>query len=138
MIRQIIRYNSTIIYLVNTNDHPEKRMLAEVGSILIGLSFFSILYAAFAVIYGLKKQDFRWQISARNAIFSSNGLLAAALLLLVTAFVTDQFQLHYVYSHSSLSLPLTLKLSALWAGQEGSLLLGLFCRCCSLPCWRKS
>ena len=101
-------------------------MLAEVGSILIGLSFFSILYAAFAVNYGLKKQDFRWQKSARNAIFSSNGLLAAALLLLVTAFVTDQFQLYYVYSHSSLSLPLTLKLSALWAGQEGSLLLWAF------------
>ena len=101
-------------------------MLAEVGSILIGLSLFSIFYAAFAVVYGLKKQDFRWQKSARNAIFSSTGLLATALLLLVAAFATDQFQLHYVYSHSSLSLPLTLKLSALWAGQEGSLLLWAF------------
>ena len=101
-------------------------MLAEVGSILIGLSLFSSLYAAFALIFGLKKEDFRWQRSARNAVYSSAGLLLLALLLLVIAFITDQFQLSYVASHSSLALPFFLKLSALWAGQEGSLLLWAF------------
>ncbi|MBG0770866.1 MAG: cytochrome c biogenesis protein CcsA [Anaerolineaceae bacterium] len=101
-------------------------MLAEVGSILIGLSLFAVIYAAAALIIGLKKNDFRWQKSARNAIFSSTGLLMLALLLLVAAFVTDQFQLSYVYSHSSSALDLSLKLSAVWAGQEGSLLLWAF------------
>lgn len=101
-------------------------MLAEVGSILIGLSLFAVVYAAPALIVGLKKNDFRWQKSARNAIYSSSGLLLLALLLLVAAFITDQFQLSYVYSHSSSSLDLSLKLSAVWAGQEGSLLLWAF------------
>ena len=101
-------------------------MLAEVGSILIGFSLFAVVYAAPALIIGLKKNDFRWQKSARNAIYSSSGLLLLALLLLVAAFVTDQFQLSYVYSHSSSTLDLSLKLSAVWAGQEGSLLLWSF------------
>lgn len=101
-------------------------MLAEVGSILIGLSFLTSIYAIFALLFGLKKRDFRWQLSAQNALYSSTGLLLAALLLLVAAFAADQFQLVYVASHSSTALPLSLKLSALWAGQEGSLLLWAF------------
>ena len=101
-------------------------MLAEVGTILIGLALFATGYAAAALIIGLKKNDFRWQSSAKNAIYSSTGLLLIALLLLVAAFATDQFQLSYVYSHSSFALPLSLKLSAVWAGQEGSLLLWAF------------
>jgi len=101
-------------------------MLAELGSILIGLSLFAVLFAAFALVYGLKEEDFRWQRSAKTAIYSSAGLLLISLILLIAAFVTDQFQLDYVHSHSSLTLPLTLKLSALWAGQEGSLLLWAF------------
>jgi cytochrome c-type biogenesis protein CcmF len=75
---------------------------------------------------GLKRDDFRWQVSAQNAIYSSAGLLLGALLLLVVAFATNQFQLIYVASHSNLALPLSLKLSAIWAGQEGSLLLWAF------------
>ncbi|MBG0788698.1 MAG: cytochrome c biogenesis protein CcsA, partial [Anaerolineaceae bacterium] len=101
-------------------------MLAVVGSILIGLSLFASLFAAVALIIGLKKKDFRWQRTARNALYASTGLLLAALVLLLIAFITDQFQLNYVLTHSSAALPLSLKLSAVWAGQEGSLLLWAF------------
>jgi len=101
-------------------------MLAEVGLILISLSFMAVIYTVLAFIYGLIKNDFRWQISGKNAINSSVGLLFISLVLLVFAFVTDQFQLAYVASHSSTALPLALKIAAIWAGQEGSLLLWAF------------
>ncbi len=101
-------------------------MLAEVGSILIGLSLFSTLFAVFALIFGVNKKDNRWQKSGQRALYSSAALLLLALLLLFFAFITNQFQLIYVAEHSSLALPFSLKLSALWAGQEGSLLLWAF------------
>lgn len=101
-------------------------MLAEVGSILIGLSLFSTLFAVFALVFGFTKKDDRWPISAQRALYSSAALLLLALILLIIAFITNQFQLAYVAEHSSRALPFALKLSALWAGQEGSLLLWAF------------
>ncbi len=101
-------------------------MLAEIGSILIGLSLFATLFAVFALVFGLRKGDVRWQKSGQRALYSSAALLLSAILLLLIGFISNQFQLMYVAEHSSLALPFTLKLSALWAGQEGSLLLWAF------------
>jgi cytochrome c-type biogenesis protein CcmF len=50
---------------------------------------------------------------------------ALAALTLVVAFVRNDFSLTYVAGHSSTVLPIGYKLSALWSGQEGSLLLWL-------------
>ena len=53
-------------------------------------------------------------------------LLGAGVLFLGLALLFNQFELQYVHDHSSLALPLYLKLSAIWAGQEGSLLFWSF------------
>jgi len=98
-------------------------MLAEVGSILVGLALVAVLYAAFAAFWSIRQSDPRWAESSRNGIYATTGLLALALLALLTAFLDDQFQVEYVFLHSSRALPLYLKVSAVWAGQEGSLLL---------------
>jgi cytochrome c-type biogenesis protein CcmF len=47
-------------------------------------------------------------------------------LILLSAFLSDQFQIRYVAEHSNRALPLYWKVSAVWAGQEGSLLLWAF------------
>jgi cytochrome c-type biogenesis protein CcmF len=101
-------------------------MLAEIGSILIGLSLFSTFYADFVLVFGQRKKDGRWIKSGQRALYSSAALLLLALLLLLFAFITNQFQFIYVAENSSLALPFTLKMSAVWAGQEGSLLLWAF------------
>ena len=101
-------------------------MLAEVGHIVVGLALTTALYAAFAAIWGLRHADARWISSSRNAVYATAGLLGLALVLLLVAFLGDQFQIRYVAQHSSRDLPLYLKVSALWAGQEGSLLLWSF------------
>ena len=49
-------------------------------------------------------------------------LLGAASLILTAAFATHDFSLVYVSGHSDRSLPLFYRLTAFWAGQEGSLL----------------
>jgi cytochrome c-type biogenesis protein CcmF len=50
------------------------------------------------------------------------GLLTTATIYLVYQFLVHDFQNLYVANNSSRSLPLIYLLSALWAGQEGSLL----------------
>lgn len=101
-------------------------MLAQTGTILTGLALVTVLYAAAAVFWSTRSRDHRWWDSGRNAVFASTGLLSLALLALLTAFLDDQFYIQYVAQHSSRNLPLYLKVSAVWGGQNGSLLLWAF------------
>ncbi len=101
-------------------------MLAEVGVEALGLALGTALYAAIAAGVAARRDDPRWAESARNGALATVGLVGLAVLLLVAAFLGDRFGIRYVAQHSSRSLPLYLKISALWAGQEGSLLLWLF------------
>jgi cytochrome c-type biogenesis protein CcmF len=98
-------------------------MLAEVGVILVGLALAVALYAAWAAYWGIHRSDPRWALSGRYGVFATAGLLTLALLTLLAAFLSDQFQIEYVAQHSSTTLPLYLKVSSVWGGQEGSLLL---------------
>ena len=101
-------------------------MLAEIGSIFTALSLAVALYAACATFWGIRRSDSRWVLSARNGVYATAGLLGLAFLALLVAFLDNQFQIRYVAGHSSYALPIYLKVSAVWAGQEGSLLLWAF------------
>lgn len=56
-------------------------------------------------------------------LYLATSTALAALLLLVNYFVTDTFSIWYVYANSNAEMPLVYKISAVWAGKEGSLLL---------------
>jgi len=102
-------------------------MLAQVGSILTGLALIAILYAAGAAYWFTRgDDDRRWWESSRNAVIATAALLGLAVLALLMAFLDDQFYIEYVMQHSSRDLPLYLKMSAVWGGQNGSLLLWAF------------
>jgi cytochrome c-type biogenesis protein CcmF len=101
-------------------------MVAQIGSILTGLALAAILYAAGAALWSARRDDRRWWESSRNAVFAASGLLGLAVLALLMAFLDDQFYIEYVRQHSSRNLPLYLKISAVWGGQNGSLLLWAF------------
>jgi cytochrome c-type biogenesis protein CcmF len=49
--------------------------------------------------------------------------LGLAFLLLAFCFINDDFSVRYVASNSSIQLPFAYKLTALWGGHEGSILL---------------
>ncbi len=101
-------------------------MLAQIGSVLTALALTAALYAAFAIYWSIRRDDLRWAASGRNAVYAAAGLLGLAVLVLLAAFLDDQFYIRYVAQHSSRALPFYLKASAVWGGQAGSLLLWSF------------
>ncbi|MDO5692305.1 MAG: heme lyase CcmF/NrfE family subunit [Pseudomonadota bacterium] len=60
---------------------------------------------------------------ARVALAWQLGGIAVAFGLLGAAFVQDDFSVMYVVQHGHTDLPLLYKISAIWGGHEGSLLL---------------
>lgn len=86
-----------------------------------GLTVYSLLAGIFAKKDGGNSQAFR----ARRSTTISVVAILAATLFLVQAFVANDFRFAYVARNSQRSLPLVFKISALWAGQSGSLLLWL-------------
>ncbi len=97
-------------------------MLNEIGAMLLTLSLALAVYAAGAARWSIYTRDERWGHSARNATVALAGLLGATVAILLGAFLGNRFEVRYVAQHSASSIPLYLKVSALWAGQEGSLL----------------
>jgi cytochrome c-type biogenesis protein CcmF len=66
----------------------------------------------------------RWRARGGAALFGLHAaLLVAALALLASYFVAHRFEYSYVAQYSSRALSPALTLAALWAGQEGSILL---------------
>ncbi len=60
---------------------------------------------------------------AQVALAWQAGGIAVAFGLLAASFVQDDFSVMYVVQHSHTDLPLLYKISAIWGGHEGSLLL---------------
>lgn len=68
----------------------------------------------------------QWRETSHNAAFVVWAFIASACALLIFAFLTNNFSLAYVWENSSRAQPLPFKISALWGGQGGSLLLWTF------------
>src|SRR3984885_15272042 len=64
--------------------------------------------------------------AARFGAYGTVALIATTVLCLAYAFVTHDFRLRYVAAHSDRSMTAAYLLTALWGGQDGSLLWWLF------------
>jgi len=97
----------------------------ELGRAALLAALGLILYAAVGGAYGAYRGRRRIVESARNAYFAAFGSIVVAALVLLGGFLSRDFSLTYVATHSSRHLPLPYTVAAFWSGQEGSLLLWL-------------
>jgi cytochrome c-type biogenesis protein CcmF len=97
-------------------------MFADLGFGLMVVTFLTAIYGVVTAVYGDMKKDFRWVESARRATLLSFPLTTLTVFVLLYLLATNHFEVQYVYSVTSLSMPMYLKLTALWGGQSGSLL----------------
>ena len=96
--------------------------MADIGYIALFLALIVSIYAAIAFIFGARRKHPALIQSARNSLLAVCGLVSISVAILIYALVTHDFQIEYVASYTSRDLSLTYLLSALWAGNDGSLL----------------
>jgi cytochrome c-type biogenesis protein CcmF len=100
----------------------------DVGSFFLAWSAVPlVLSMAGYLLVAVGMREFK--ISARSLYWFLFGMVLVSFVYLYYIFVTDQFQYSYVSSYSSSDLanswPHFYKISALWAGQQGTFLLWL-------------
>ena len=86
------------------------------------LAFVLAMYALVASLVGIRRQKERLQYSAYRAVVSVGVLVTIATGILLYSLMTNDFRFAAVAGHSNRALPWFYKLTALWSGQEGSLL----------------
>ena len=101
-------------------------MLVQFGFGILVLTFVTALFSAGASFYGYFSKSDRWVESARRALQLTFPLISLTALILVYLLVTGHYEVEYVFSVTSFEMPLYLKITALWGGQAGSLMLWSF------------
>jgi cytochrome c-type biogenesis protein CcmF len=97
--------------------------VAGVGSACLTIGLLTALYAAGASIYGARTGRREWVTSGRRAIYCLAALCVAAFAILEAAFLRSDFSYQLVAEGSSTDTPTFYKVTAVWATQDGSLLL---------------
>ncbi len=97
--------------------------MAGVGSACLSVALLTTLYAAGASIYGAVSGRREFVTSGRRAIYCTAGLLIAATAVLQSAFLRTDLSYKLVAEGSSSDTPTFYKVTAMWATQDGSLLL---------------
>ncbi len=96
--------------------------MPDFGYATLLLTFLVAIYTSAAAIVGHKTRSERLLESARFGVYGTFGLLSVACLTLVYLFVVGDYSVKYVQHYSDRSMPLFYKVTALWGGQDGSLL----------------
>jgi cytochrome c-type biogenesis protein CcmF len=103
--------------------------VADLGRAALVTTFLLLVYAVLAGSVAAWKGRRRLAESAQNALIASFAATAVACAVLLLALSRHDFSFQYVAEHTSRDLPLGYTLTALWGGQEGSLLLWLLVLC---------
>ncbi|MCG9895490.1 MAG: cytochrome c biogenesis protein CcsA [Fimbriimonadaceae bacterium] len=90
--------------------------LGDVGRVAVWAALSSFLLSVF---FAIRSQD-RW---SRLAFKFGAGFLFGVFGLLISLFLTNQYGFLYVHNHSQADYEVWYKISGVWAGQEGSILL---------------
>ena len=97
-------------------------MLADIGLFATAFAFLLSVYATIFSILGGLRERHAWVKSARNATLLVFPLLTLAVLMLVYLLYTLDFSIAYVADVSSQAMSPFLRITALWGGQQGSVL----------------
>ncbi len=97
-------------------------MFADIGLIALAIAFFLAVYATVVSFLGGQREHPSWVESARNAAILVFPLLTISVVTLVYLLYTLDFSIAYVADVSSQAMSPFLRVTALWGGQQGSIL----------------
>lgn len=117
-------------------------MIINFGYGALIITFLISIYGVGAAIYGARKNLHAWIESARLATLLTFPLLTISALSLIYLLVYGHYEVEFVSSVTSNSMPTYLRITALWGGQSGSLvfwswLLASFTSAVTLRQWNR-
>ena len=98
-------------------------MIVEIGHFALILATCVAFLQAVLPLAGTMLDRPRWQALAKPMALLQFALIVLAYAVLTHGAVTDDFSIKYIAGHSNSLLPMEYKVSAVWGGHEGSLLL---------------
>ncbi|HEY5635873.1 MAG TPA: heme lyase CcmF/NrfE family subunit [Burkholderiales bacterium] len=98
-------------------------MIPELGHFALILAMTLAIAQGTLPIIGAARGNTAWMALARPAAQGQFVFVAIAFAALTWAFVVNDFSVAYVANHSNSRLPLEFRISGVWGGHEGSLLL---------------
>ncbi len=115
-------------------------MIANLGFGALVIAFIVSVYGIGAAVYGARNKAPAFVDSARNAMLLTWPLVTLAALSIIALLVSGSYQIEFVATVTSNTMPLYLKITALWGGQSGSLvfwcwLLSAFASAVTLRKW---
>jgi len=96
--------------------------LALLGQLFLYLAFIILIFSIIFAVFAIKKKSIKYIEVSKYLILSSSFLIWVSTIALVYAFVTNDYTIKFVAHYSDSTTGFWYKVSALWAGQAGSLL----------------
>ncbi|MFC1942288.1 cytochrome c-type biogenesis CcmF C-terminal domain-containing protein [Chloroflexota bacterium] len=96
--------------------------MADIGYIALFLALVASLLSAIAYVFGVKGENHSLIKYARYGLLAACGLVTVSVTVLLYALITHNFQIEYVALYTNRDTSLFYLISALWAGNSGSLL----------------
>jgi cytochrome c-type biogenesis protein CcmF len=100
--------------------------MASLGTFLLLATFVVCSYAAVASVAGARRRNRRLIESGTGAFYLIAALMTVATVVMVNAFLTDDFSIKYVAHTSDSVQPLFYKITAYWGSLEGSIMFWVF------------
>lgn len=98
-------------------------MFPELGHYALIIALIMALIQSSVPLLGAQLKMTSWMSFGSPMVWGQFFFTTLSFLVLTYAFVTDDFSVTYVASNSNSALPTAYKVSAVWGGHEGSLLL---------------
>jgi len=98
-------------------------MIPEAGQFALLLALTLALLQGTFPLWGARMGNQGWIALARPVAWGQCLFLTISLAALTQSFITNDFSVTYVASNSNSQLPLIYRITAVWGGHEGSLLL---------------
>ena len=103
--------------------------MTHLGTLALYLASLLAVYAIVTSLWGVRTRKTAWIASGTQAAYAVGGCVVVASIALLHALLTRDFNVEYVASYSSSTLPLHYTVAAFWGGQKGSLLFWALIHC---------
>src|SRR5882724_8376100 len=101
-------------------------MIPEIGHFALIIALLLSISLGIFPILGAARNNAVWMSTARPLAYGLLAFIGIAFAALAYSFLSNDFSVLYVSTHSNSQLPAQYRFAAIWGGHEGSLLLWVF------------